>query len=180
MQDWIRIAILGLAGVLADAAVAQQSCEAKPIADEQIKALAQRERERRAEVPPAFPEYKWSVQRQGCYYVYTELALPLTPDKRQVFTFDPQGVLVDVEDVALKCPEKRFSNLELQGIAAQARARRQDIGPSSSAESRVQVVRKRCLYQVFEYPLPEVRGRFDLFTIDPNGALMEFQRSSGY
>ena len=74
---------------------------------------------------------------------------------------------------AMACPDRTFSTEELSAIIASARASRTDV-PAPYAETRVQVLRVRCLYQYFEYPVPEDSGRYTVFTIDPYGGLMSF------
>ena len=68
---------------------------------------------------------------------------------------------------------------ELRQIVDRERRRRPDI-PSAVPEVRIQNQRLRCMYMVFEYAVPEVKGKFDLFTIDQYGEVLDFYRSSPY
>lgn len=75
----------------------------------------------------------------------------------------------------MKCPDKVFSESELADIIKAERAKRQDL-PLVFSNYKARVIRLRCLYLYFEYPLPESRGIYQAFTIDPFGELMEFSR----
>lgn len=79
----------------------------------------------------------------------------------------------------LKCPNKVFRESELAEIIKKERAKRQDLPPSFPSY-KVRVDRLRCLYLYVEYALPETRGNYQVFTIDPFGELMEFSRSRPY
>lgn len=76
----------------------------------------------------------------------------------------------------LKCPAKVFSESELAEIIKVERAKRQDLPPPFQ-KYKTRVDRLRCLYLYFEYALPETKGNYQVFTIDPYGELMEFSRS---
>ena len=155
------------------------NCTSPFISDDQVRGIVSRSRIEREEIPREFASFRWSVRRQGCHYVYTETGLPESPDYRQVFTLNQNGKLVDVENISLKCDGNSMDAAQLRLIIGHERSRRSDI-PSAAPEVRIQHQRLRCLYMVFEYAVPEVKGKFDLFTIDQYGELLDFYRSSPY
>jgi len=92
-----KIAIGALGLVLAVYACAQPACTAPPLSDDQVRALIAQARAERGDMPPAFKEYRSSVQRDGCYYVYVEVSLPETPDMMHIFRLNQHGKLVDAQ-----------------------------------------------------------------------------------
>jgi len=52
--------------------------------------------------------------------------------------------------------------------------------PSALPHYRTRIERRRCLYLYIEYALPERKGDYQVFTIDPFGELMEFARRDPY
>jgi hypothetical protein len=157
----------------------QATCTASPLSDQQVKDIIATERAKRTDLPSAFPNYRSTVRRQGCHYVYIEYLLPEAPDAIHVFKLNQYGVIVDAEPGNPKCPEKVFAESELAEIVKNERARRKDL-PPAFPNSRIRVDRERCLYLYFEYAVPERRGDYQVFTIDPLGELMEFSRSKPY
>lgn len=161
----------------------QMQCEAPDLSDERIHKMVTQERAARADLPAAFPEYRWSVRRQGCHYVYIEYGLPETPDYNHIFWLNQHGVIVDVQSggqiVNLQCPGKVFTESELAEIVDRAREKRDDL-PPPFPRYKTRVDRLQCLYHYFEYALPESRGNYQVFTIDPFGELMQFFRSHPY
>jgi len=170
------IAVLALATVPA-AASAQPKCTAPALSDQQVKEIVDKERASRTDLPPRFGEYKWAVRRQGCHYVYIETGLPHRPDNDHTFKLNQFGVLVDADTIS--CPETTLSERQLIDIVKNERAKRSDL-PPPFPNVRTDVVRNRCLYALFEYAVPETRGNYQVFTIDPLGELMEFLRSRPY
>ena len=79
-------------------------CTEPTLADSQIKTIIDRERVARVDLPRAYEKYRWVVRRQGCYYIYVEIALPEVPDRAQTITLNQKGVIVDVDDGRLKPP----------------------------------------------------------------------------
>lgn len=158
---------------------AKIECTSLTISNDQIREIVSRSRVEHNEIPREFSSFRWSVQRQGCHYVYIETGLPESPDYRQVFTLNQSGKLVDVENIALKCDGNNMDAAQLRLIIDRERSRRPDI-PSAGPEVRIQNQRLRCMYMVFEYAVPEVKGKFDLFTIDQYGELLGFYRSLPY
>jgi hypothetical protein len=161
-----------------------QSPCAPALSDQQIKDTVDRERVTRTDLPPAFAESRWTVRRQGCHYVFIEHNVPQALDAQHIFKLNQRGVIVDVQTgnsnvSSLKCPEHVFSESELADILKDARGKRRDL-PPRFARSRIRVDRERCLYLYFEYAIPETRGDFQVFTIDPFGELMEVFRSRPY
>jgi hypothetical protein len=162
----------------------QANCVARPLSDQQIRDIIQKERATRTDLPKPFPKDRWLVRRQGCHYVYIEYGLPEAPEYNQIFKLNQHGAIVDVQAggqsvESLKCPDKALTESELAEIVKKARAKRGDL-PSQFPKHRTRVERLRCLYLYFEYALPERRGDYQVFTIDPFGELMEFSRSQPY
>ena len=80
---------------------------------------------------------------------------------------------------SMKCPDGVLTDGQLAEIVARERARRGDL-PPQFPKYKTRVQRLRCLYLYFEYALPERRGDYQTFTVDPFGELMEFSRSQPY
>jgi len=165
-------------------AYGQPTCVAPRLSDPQVKNIIDRERKERTDLPAPFPDYRWAVRRQGCHYVYVETGLPEGFHNQHTFKLNQRGVIVDVQTgdadtSSLTCPERVFTESELADIVASERAKRKDL-PRPFPKSRTRVDRARCLYLYFEYALPERRGDYQVFTIDPFGELMEFTRSKPY
>src|SRR5579862_4131110 len=72
-------------------------CDASSFSDQQIKEIIDKARAEGKDLPPAFPESKWTVRKQGCYYIYTEQKVPATPDATYIFKVNPKGSIVDFE-----------------------------------------------------------------------------------
>ena len=160
---------------------AQPICVAPALSDQQVKESVDKERATRTDLPEPFPKYRWIVRKQGCYYVYIEYGLPEAPEYNHIFKLNQHGTIVDVQggSQSMKCPDKVLTQSELAEIIKRERAKRQDL-PARFAKYRTRVDRLRCLYLYFEYALPETRGNYQVFTIDPLGELMEFSRSQPY
>jgi len=188
--------LAGMLWMLVTPVHAQPVCVAPTLDDARVKAIIDTERAARTDLPAAFAHSRWSVRREGCHYVYIEFSLPETPDKMNIFKLNQNGVIVDAMNgidslmpplvpegaqVAghMKCPAHVLTEAELAAIIANERQTRSDL-PAAFPSSRVRVERMRCLYLYFEYALPERRGDFQVFTIDPMGELMEFSRSDPY
>jgi hypothetical protein len=175
--------LLSLAPVAAAAEPAKK-CTAPPLSDDQVKAIIGKARAARTDLPKAFPKSTWKVSRRGCYYIATEFMDPPTPDADHMFTLNPRGIIVDVTTgisatSPLACPAKVYDNVELATIVTKTRAARSDL-PQPFKTQRVAILRSRCLYMYFEYRVPERRGDYQLFTIDPLGELMDAQVSTPY
>lgn len=154
------------------------------LSDAAIKQIIDAERAKRTDLPPAFGEYTWSVRKDRNHYVYIETAVPERPHERLLFKLNRRGVIVDAIlrdnfNTPLNCPEKVLSESELAEVVRNARATWDDLPPPFE-DHRARVARLRCLYLYFEYRLPERRGDYQVFTIDPYGELMEFSRSEPY
>lgn len=158
---------------------AQLNCVAPLLSDQEVKDIVDKARETRTDLAAPFSEYRWIVRRQGCHYAYIEYFLPETPDYHQFFKLNQYGVIVDADTSTLKCPDKTFTESELAEIIRQEREKRKDL-PPPLPRYRTRVERLRCLYLYFEYALPERKGDYQVFTIDPLGELMEFFRSEPY
>ena len=78
-----------------------------------------------------------------------------------------------------KCPDTSLSEEELTAIVTAQRARQPQL-PPAYPQFRVRVEKVRCLYMYFEYALPEVRGKYQVFTIDPYGEVIDFSQSDRY
>lgn len=165
------------------ASFSQPACDAPALSDAEVKAAIDRARTTSADLPIPFPEYRWSVKTRGCYYVYVEFGLPEAPDANHMITLNREGAIVDIrargQSRGLTCPDKVFTDYELAEIISTERAKRSDLPPLFE-NFRSQVERLRCLYLYFEHKVPEQRGDYQVFTIDPLGELMEFSRSQPY
>lgn len=162
---------------------AQPRCVAPPLSDQQVKGLIDKARSERSDVPRPFAKSRWVVKRQGCHYVYVEYAVPATPDESNIFRLNQYGVIVDVQtgttSGSFTCPGKDLTDSDLAEIVRKEREKRGDL-PPPFPDYKTRVHRVGCLYLYFEYPQPEVRGNYQVFTIDPLGELMEFSRSKPY
>lgn len=174
----IGAAVMSVAGSVRVEAQ-QPTCAAALLSDQRIKEIVDRERSTRSDLPPRFSQFRSVVRRQGCHYVYIEYGLPETPEHTNIFKLNQQGVIVDVENGNLKCPDKAFTESELAEIVTKERALRPSL-PSPFPRVRVRVDRLRCLYLYFEYAVPEKRGNYWVFTIDPYGEVMDIQRPDPY
>lgn len=160
----------------------QPACVAPSLSDKQIEDIVQKERARRTDLPKPFPKYRSLVRRQGCHYTYIEYSLPAAPESNQIFKLNQHGTIVDVQKGgrgSMKCPDGVLTDGQLAEIVARERARRGDL-PPQFPKYKTRVQRLRCLYLYFEYALPERRGDYQTFTVDPFGELMEFSRSQPY
>jgi len=166
------MAALALTAIPA-AASAQPKCTAPALSDQQVKAIVDKERTARTDLPPRFAEYNWAVRRQGCHYVYVETGLPHRPDNDHRFTLNQFGVIVDAD--TLSCPDSTLSESQLLDVVRSARAKRSDL-PAPFPHGSTSVSRNRCVYALYEYPGPEPGSTFQVFLIDPLGELMEFLR----
>jgi hypothetical protein len=184
----LRCAGAALAAALAMAAwpttgCAEPTCTEAPLTDRQVTEIIAKQRASRSDLPPAFAESRTVVKRQGCHYTYVEYGLPERPDYNRIFKLNQKGVIVDVqsgvEEVKLQCPPEVLSEAELAAIVQRERAARKDL-PAPYEQSRPRVARQNCLYLYFEYAVPEARGKFQTFTIDPYGELIEAFRSQPY
>lgn len=159
-------------------------CDAPPLSDQQVKNIIDKERVTRTDLPPPFPEYRWFVRRSGrlCHYLYREYAAGELHNN-QTFTLSPHGVIVDARrgrrQSFLQCPEKVFTESELAEIIKKEREKRSYL-PPPFPNYKTRVSRSGCLYLYSEYNVPEKRGDYLEFTIDPFGELMDFSRNRPY
>jgi hypothetical protein len=151
------------------------SCPELTLSSEQVKQLIDRARETRTDLTAPFPDYSWSVRRQRCYYIYTEVGRPEAPDKNNVFWINQHGQIVDMRPGNMTCPAKEFTLDEVKQIVTTARAQRSDL-PRPFANARAQMTRTRCLYFYSEFALPDT-GQYQVFTIDPYGGLFDAFRN---
>ncbi len=161
----------------------QSSCTEPVLSNQQVKSIIDTQRATRTDLPKQFREYKWSVRKQGCHYVYIEYGLPEAFDYEHILVLNQYGIIVDVQSgaeiVKLKCPDKVFTESELTEIIKKYRKKRDDLPPSFPS-FKARVSRLRCQYLYYEYALPEIRGKHQVFIIDPFGELIEFLRSQPY
>ena len=172
--------LLVVASTCASASYAQPVCVAPALSNQQVVAIVAKERAMRTDLPPPFSEFKSTIRRKGCHYVYIEYALPETPDQINLFTLNQYGVIVDAQPGNPKCPEHELTESQLADIVKKERGGRRKDLPAPFSNSRIRVARDRCLYLYFEYAVPESRGNYQVFTIDPLGELLEFSRSKPY
>jgi hypothetical protein len=162
---------------------AQPICGVPALSDAEVKDAIDTARSTGTGLPSTFPEYRWSVKKRNCYYVYTEYRIPETVDSNNTITLNQHGAIVDMRargrSSGMACPGRVFSDNELAQIIRTEREKRGDL-PSLFEDFRPQVERLRCLYLYFEHKVPEQRGDYQVFTIDSFGELMEFSRSQPY
>ena len=181
-RAWSWVLLSGLV-ILPALGYAQPTCVAPTLSDQQVKDIIDREKATRTDLPAPFPEYRWTARKQGCHYVYIEYGLPETPEYNHIFRLNQYGAIVDAGSggitVNLECPDDVLADSELAEIIKKERAKRHDLPPPFPSH-RTRVDRSGCMYLYFEYALPEARGNYQVFTIDPFGELMEFSRSQPY
>lgn len=172
-------AILLMSALLLPGTVQSASqCGARSLSEDEVRQIVARERAARSDLPEAFPEYRSEVRRDGCYYVLVEFGLPPTPEYHQLFRLNRDGVIVSAqlgtEAVDLECPAGDLSQSELAARVAEERAARNDL-PPPFPKSKVRIARLQCLYLYYEYEVPRTSGRYQVFTIDPFGEVMDFK-----
>lgn len=155
------------------------SCVAPALSEQQIKAIIDKARATRTDVTAPFAKQRTTLRRQGCHYIYTEESIPAAPEHTHIFKLNQYGAIVDFQPGNPKCPDKVFSEAELAEIVAKERAKRQDL-PAPFPRSRIRIERSRCLYLYFEYSVPESRGNYQVFTVDPLGEVMDVIRPDPY
>jgi hypothetical protein len=160
------------------------ACTAAPLTDDQVKAVIAKERASRKDLPPAFKKSTWKIHRTGCYYWATEWMDPATPDADISFILNQHGAIVDVriglgQTSTIACPAKVYDDVELAAIVTKARVADGSLPPPFKTQ-RVATVRARCTYMYFEYRVPEKRGDYQLFQIDPLGEVMDVSISKPY
>jgi hypothetical protein len=154
----------------------QTACDALKLSDQEVKEIVEKERAKRTDLPLPFEKFNWIVQKDGCYYVYTEYGLPAAPEHNHIFRLNRYGVIVDARPGKINCPEKTLAKSELAATVAKERASRQAL-PQTFAQYETRVERLRCMYLYFEYALPREKGDYQVYTIDPYGELMDVYRS---
>jgi hypothetical protein len=161
-------------------------CSEPTLTDAQIKQIVDRERSARTDIRPADPNANWAVKRKGCHYLYTELDPSGLPDSGYTIVLNQKGVIVDASSPRVTpptatpsagCPKDVLSSETLRESVARERIRRPDL-PPPFADFEVKVARLRCLYLYFEYAKPPVPGKYQAFTIDPYGEVLDFSRGS--
>ena len=169
------LALIAFATLAASAQEPQAACPDAALSGEQVKAIVDKQRETRTDLPPAFPESKWSVRRQGCHYVYLENPVPETPDKHNMIWINPKGLIVDIRPGTLTCPAKVLTEAELAAVIKEQRARRKDL-PRPFENFTTSVTRMRCMYLFTEHASGGTTDRYQAFTIDPYGELFDVFR----
>ncbi len=160
--------------------LAQGDCGAPELSLEQIHEIIKKERLKRSDLPQAFPKYEYSLKKQGCYYIYFEKKQPYEIHYSRSFTLNRFGAIVEVRrghglEVELKCPEKVYSESEVEKIIKKERELHRDIPPPFS-NFKVQFKRIGCSYWYVEVELPEESKNYIAFKIDAFGGLMKFSR----
>lgn len=183
MQHLHIVVLLFMIATFPASGYPQPPCDGSALSDQEMQNIIAQERAARTDLPKPFPEYRSVVKRQGCHYVYIEYGLPETPEYSHIFKLNRHGVIIDVQTSTIgepfQCPGKELSEIALAEIIKKEREQRHDLLPLFP-NSRTRVERARCLYLYFEYALPETRGNYQVFTIDPFGEVMEFSRSQPY
>ncbi len=159
-------------------------CDAPAWSEDAVREIIAKARASRSDLPKAFEHSRWSTRRDGCYTTAIEYSVPEMIHATHIFKLNRRGVIVDVQvgdslKSDFQCPDEVLTEPELARIVAAARAARRDL-PPPFPRARVRVDRMRCIYLYFEYRVPEARGDYHVFLVDPLGELMEFQRSEPY
>jgi len=161
----------------------QPTCDAPALSDAEVTDAVETARATRTDLPSLFPKYRSSVRKRGCYYTYIEFPIPEELHANNIFTLNQHGAIVDVIASArmsgMECPSREFTESELAEIVRAEREKRSDLPPPFE-NFRPYVERLRCLYLYFEHKVPQQRGDYQVFTIDPLGGLMEFSRNEPY
>lgn len=157
--------------------LAQNDCGAPELSADQIHEIITKERVIREDLPRAYPKYEYTVNKEGCYYKYSETGLPYKPDYFRFFTLNRFGAIVEVQGALglpfeIKCTERVYSENELAQIVKKERKLRQDL-PLPFENYKVKVERSGCKYIYFEFELPEGSKHYQVFEIDPFGELMK-------
>ncbi len=183
MNTLPTLALLFVLPMLPVTGHSQPTCVAPDLTDQQVKDIIEKERVARTDLPAAFAEYESKLRRQGCHYSYIEYGKPEAFHYEHFFLLNQHGVIVDVqtgvESIDLECPDKVLSESELAEIVNSERSKRDDL-PPPYPKARVRVTRSRCMYRYFEHALPEERGKYQVFTIDPFGELFDFSVSQPF
>lgn len=159
-------------------ALATNHCPPLELSAEDVHEIIKKEREKRDDLPSAYPEYE--VRKSGCYYIYQEFELPRKPEDGQIFQLNRFGVIVSVsvgggEWDEMKCPEKVFSEEELTEIIKNARKTQDDL-PSPYLNYEIITVKSHCQYFYQERDLSEGQDGSVMFMIDPFGELMTYHQ----
>jgi hypothetical protein len=175
----VRLRSVFTAGALAMLAAvcdAQPRCSEPPLSEQQLKEIVEKARTERKDLPAAFAQAETVVRRLGCHAEYIERALPRRPEEQNVFLINQRGVIVDAQPEGMACGGRVLSESELADIVKKERARRTDL-PPPFPNSQPRVTRSRCLFLYIEYAVPEQRGNFQVFTVDPFGEVVDAFRN---
>jgi hypothetical protein len=170
------VVVTGALAMVAAVCDAQPRCSEPPFLEQQLKEIVAKARAERKDLPPAFAQAEFAIRRLGCHTEFIERALPRRPEEQNVFLINQHGVIVDAQPEGMACPGRVFSENELAEIVKKERARRTDL-PPPYPNAQPRVTRSRCLFLYIEYAVPEQRGQFQVFTIDPFGELVEAFRN---
>ena len=80
-------------GVIVDADTMR--CPDKVFTESELAEIIKKEREKRHDLPPVFPNFRTRVDRLRCMYLYFEYALPERRGDHQTFIIDPFGELME-------------------------------------------------------------------------------------
>lgn len=86
------VALFSLSGL----AIAEPNCTTPELSKDQLLDIIAYERSHRSDLPKAFTESEYTINRHGCYYVVIESAIPLRPGKNILFKLNQNGIIVDV------------------------------------------------------------------------------------
>lgn len=181
MRSHAALAVLAGAMLFPTLTRSQDGCDELVFSDQQVKEAVDRERSMRSDLPAPFSDYRWEVTQSGCQYIYAEYSLPETPEQSRFFRINRNGVIVDIQpsDGSFQCPGENLTETELAEVVRMAREECPEM-PRPYPSYRTRVDRMGCLYLYFEYALPDVRGKYKVFTIDSFGELLEFSVSQPY
>ncbi|TAK60988.1 hypothetical protein [Methylobacter sp.] len=91
-----RIVIFLILSLVGYAAYAEPVCTEPELTKDQLIEIIRQERLHRSDLPKAYPQSNYVLNRQGCYYAVIESAVPERPGKNIVFKLNQKGIIVDV------------------------------------------------------------------------------------
>lgn len=91
-----RVIIFLLCLLLADSLYAGSLCTGQELTKDQLIKVLERERIKRSDLPKAYPQSGYLLNKKGCFYILIEYAVPERPGKNIVFTLNRDGVIIDV------------------------------------------------------------------------------------
>lgn len=180
MQKFIIIIIFVFLNINVLFASDGAKCQAPDIGFDKIIGIVDKERSIHTELPVPLKDAAIWIERTRCFYTYRE-----APKKQQLdfvgreFIINQFGKLVNVTDGnlfqnKLNCLNKDPTIEQIQLSLEKERGIDSSI-PKSPEESKTILLKNGCMYDYWETPLPEIKGRYNIYTFDYNGDLYDFK-----